>query len=168
MTYRTNIAAGGVLSTFSLVYLVFSLDIKPFKGLGATPLDATFIPRMWGACLLLLSIVILLRGFAARKAALGRTDGPVRRPFSPKALFKENYEVVMTFVFLAAYTALLGIIGFTMMSALFVFAEIMLLSAPGKRNLKTAALVSVTAAVAIDYLFVVLLSVLLPKGIIGF
>ena len=165
MTYRTNIAAGGSLAMFAAAYLYLSTNIKPFQGLGATPLDARFIPRLWGGLLLILSLMLILRGFRGRKAEMGRN---VSAAFSLKTFFADNREVILTFTAIAVYTALLGTVGFLVMSALYVFFQVLILSDPGKRNYKAAAIIAVVSSVAIDFLFVVLLAVLLPKGILGF
>ena len=159
---------GSVLALFSGMYLNFSLGIKPFRGLGATPLDAAFIPRFWGICLLLLSLSLILRGFREKRAVENSGSGPASGLFSPKAFIAENSEVILTFAAIFAYTALLGPVGFTVMSALFIFFEALILTPKSKRNPKTAAVIAVVAAVSIDFLFVRLLSVLLPKGILGF
>lgn len=167
MTYRTNIATGSVLSIFSVLYLYFSRTIKPFRGIGATPLDSTFIPRLWGVCLLLLSASLILRGFKEKRAADG-AGGSAVGSFSPKAFAARNREVLFTFLAIFAYAALLGAVGFTIMSALFIFLEALILTPKEKRNPKAAAAIAVVSAVAIDFLFVRLLSVLLPKGLFGF
>lgn len=168
MTYKTNIIAGSALALFAAAYFYFSFDIKPFNGLGATPLDSTFIPRLWGVCLLLLSGAMVVRGFRERSAALKAGSVGKASKFSLRGLWDRNYEVILTFVGIGVYTALLGPVGFTIMSALYIFFQSLLLSPPGKRNWKAAAIIAVIASVAIDFLFVVLLSVLLPRGILGF
>lgn len=168
MTYRTNIVAGSALTLFASVYFYFSFSIKPFNGLGATPLDSTFIPRLWGVCLFLLSMSLVLRGVRERQRSAGSEAESAARRFSVPEFWRNNYEVILTFIAIGVYTALLGPIGFTIMSSLYIFFQAIVLSPPEKRNYKVAAAIAVVASVAIDYLFVELLSVLLPKGILGF
>ncbi|WP_158084121.1 tripartite tricarboxylate transporter TctB family protein [Marispirochaeta aestuarii] len=168
MTYRTNIVAGSSLSIFSVLYLYFSFDIVPFLGLGATPLDATFIPRFWGICLLALSLSLLLRGFRGRRIAIKEGMDISTEKLTLRDFYNRNYEVILTFVGLGVYTALLGYVGFTIMSILFIFFLSVLLTPPGKRNYRTAAIIAIVSSVVIDFLFVRLLSVLLPRGILGF
>lgn len=168
MTYRTNLAAGGALSLFAVCYLYLSFGIKPFEGIGATPLDAAFIPRLWGTALLVLSLSLIVRGFRARNAEFGKGEGKKKEKFSLREFYTKNGEVILTFASIAVYTALLGPVGFVITSALYVFFQIMILSPPGERNYKTAAVIAIVSSAAVDYLFVVLLSVLLPTGILGF
>lgn len=168
MTYKTNVVTGSVLSIFSVLYLYFSFSIKPFKGIGATPLDSTFIPRLWGTCLLILSASLILRGFKEKRKAGESGKRAATVPPSLKSAIANNAEVVQTFFAILVFTALLGPVGFTIMSALFIFFEALVLTPKAKRNPAAAAAIAVIAAVSIDFLFVRLLSVLLPKGILGF
>ena len=168
LTYRTNIVAGSILSIFALTYLALSFQIQKFHGMGATPLNAAFIPRLWGVCLLLLSLSLVLRGYRARKAAAQKAVPKPWAGFSPIGICKENLEVILTFVAIGVYTAFLDLVGFTLMSAAYIFFQIIILTPASKKmNYPVAAIVAITASVAIDYLFVVLLSVLLPTGILG-
>ena len=166
MTYRTNIVTGSTLTFFSVLYLYFSFDIVPFRGLGATPLDATFIPRFWGTCLFLLSISLLSRGLRQRKIKVDNAGSEAAVKFSLGDFYQRNYEVILTFTAIGIYIALLGIVGFIIMSALYIFFQALLLSPPGRRNYKTAAILAILSSVAIDFMFVRLLSVLLPRGIL--
>jgi len=168
LTYKTNIIAGSALALFAALYFYFSFAIKPFNGLGATPLDSTFIPRLWGVCLFLLSGSLVLRGFRERRQSLSEGKGAEKGRLSLPSIWHNNYEVILTFIAIGVYTALLGPVGFIIMSALYIFFQVIILSPPEKRNYKVAALIAVVASVAIDFLFVELLSVLLPKGILGF
>lgn len=168
MSYRTNIVTGSALSIFSVSYLYFSLSIKPFRGIGATPLDAAFIPRFWGWCLLVLSLSLILRGFNEKRKSENAGKIAAAPAFSLKGFVSRNAEVILTFLAILVFTALLGPVGFVVMSALFIFFEALILTPKAKRNPIAAAAIAVVAAVSIDFLFVRLLSVLLPKGILGF
>ena len=168
MTHRTNIVTGAVLTVFAVAYLLLSLNIKVFKTMGMPPLDSTFVPRLWGVCLLLLSSRLLLRGLSQRKALIksGKETPPAN--FNLPAFFQKNYQVVLTFVFIAIYCAFMKTIGFTIMTALYLFAQILVLSPLGKKKYVLSAIIGVVAAMVINYIFVVLLNVMLPRGIFSF
>jgi putative tricarboxylic transport membrane protein len=167
MSYRKNIIAGAVLSVFSVVVLLLSLNIPAFTGLGAAPLDSAFIPRLWGGSLGLLSLSLLFRGLKER-AVYAKTGKVIPFPFKLSKFCRENREVILTFVIIAIYTALVGIAGFIIMSALYLFAQILILTPPGKRNFTMAGIISIITSVLLDFVFVSLLHVLLPRGIFGF
>ena len=167
MSYKKNLYAGLSLMIFSAAYLALSLDIKPFTGAGATPLDSTFVPRLWGVCLFLLSAALTVRGW--REFKKNKEEGGAADAKADQAGPKKQYrKVALTFLLIAIYILLLEKIGFILMSALFMFTLALVLSPKGKVKPVTAAIVAVVAAVFIDYLFVVLLHVLLPTGILGF
>ncbi|MDR3200098.1 MAG: tripartite tricarboxylate transporter TctB family protein [Spirochaetales bacterium] len=167
MPYRKNIVSGAVLAFFSITVFMLSLNISTFTGLGAAPLGSAFIPRLWSVCLALLSFSLFFRGIRERTVYV--KAGKIK-PFVFKfsEFCRKHSEVILTFVSIAVYTALIGFVGFTIMSTLYLFAQILILTPAGKRNFLAAGIVSVVVAVLVDYIFVSLLHVLLPRGILGF
>ena len=168
MQYRKDIISGAVIGVFSVIYLALISDISIFTGPGAAPLSARFIPAMWGTILLILSLMLLFRGLRNRKAAHRQAESVERGGFALKELWTKNTEVILTFAVLAVYIYLLKPVGFLIMSALYIFAEALILSKKGKRRIVPALVLAVAAAVLIDFVFVRLLYVMLPKGILGF
>lgn len=168
MQYRKDIISGAVIGVFSVVYLLLISDIRIFTGPGAAPLSARFIPAMWGAILFILSLILLFRGLRNRKAARRQAETAARAGFSLRQLWAQNTEVILTFVILAVYIYLLKPVGFLIMSAFYIFAEALVLSKKGKRRAALTLILAITAAVLIDFVFVRLLYVMLPKGILGF
>ena len=165
--YKKNIFAGSILSLFSLLYLYNTFAIRPFTGIGSTPLDNRFMPRFWGICLLLLSVILLIRGFnELRKASPEKTKGNKRETFIN--FFNEYREVILTFTALIIYIAMMGAVGFLIMSAIYIFAQIIILSKITKRNIIFALIIAVTSSVLVTYVFTAHLPILLPRGILGF
>ena len=164
--YKINMIAGGVLFLFGLGYFILTWQIANFKGLGAPPIDAKFVPRLWSILLMLLSLIVFVRGLTEFMRL--RKDGKLEK--STGSILNgivENREVILTFLCLFVYILLLQPVGFIIMSALFILAESMILTPKGKRKPLIAALVAVIAAVFVDFAFVNLLHVLLPAGILG-
>ena len=164
--YKMNMIAGGAIFLFGLAYFALSWQISGFKGLGAPPIDAKFVPRLWGGMLMVLSLLVFVRGLLEylrlkKEGKLPKKEG------SLSAGILENREVLLTFLCLFIYILLLKPVGFIIMSALYIFAEAMILTPPGKRKPVIAAVVAVVAAVFVDFAFVNLLHVLLPAGILG-
>ena len=98
MEYRKNLYPGIILTIISAAYLALSGQIEIFTGSGATPLDARFMPRLWGTVLLILSLILVVRGIKQRKAAVasGEIDA------SKKSLIEaiaDSREVLLSFVF---------------------------------------------------------------------
>lgn len=168
MQYRKDITSGALIGAVSIIYLLLTCKVNIFTGPGAAPLSARFVPAMWGTILLILSVLLLVRGLRNRKAALQKRGAAEQSRFSLKGFYLQNTEVILTFAVLAAYIYLLKPVGFLIMSALYIFAEALILSKKGKRRVITALVLAVTASVLIDFVFVRLLYVMLPKGILGF
>ena len=164
--YKMNMATGGVLFAFGLGYFILSWQIAAFKGLGAPPIDARFVPRMWGVLLMVLSALVFLRGlreYLSLKKA-GKLDA---KGNGLVAWVANNREVVLTFLCLLIYIALLKPVGFIIMSAAYIFAESLVLTPKGRRKPALVLAIAIVAAVIVDYIFVNLLHVLLPSGILG-
>lgn len=165
--YKMNMLAGGILFVFAAAYFILSWQIPNFRGLGAPPIDAKFVPRLWGGLLMLLSAIVFFRGLREylrlkKEGKLAKSEGTL------KAKVTDNWEVILTFVCLLIYIWLLQPVGFIIMSALYIFAEAMILTPKGKRKPLLTAIIGIAAAVLVDYIFARFLHVLLPAGILGF
>jgi putative tricarboxylic transport membrane protein len=160
---KNDLATGLIFMAFSLFYIWQSYSIKVFEGAGKTVINAGTIPRFWGCfCLLLLSISLVIRGLRVKKKKTGRTSlvGAVL------TWTKQNYAVIGTFLLLGTYILLLKDMGFLLITPLYLFAQILLISPPGKKNPLFAAILSVTFSAAAYYLFAHALSVPLPGGLL--
>ncbi len=167
--YKQNLISGTVLFVFAAVYFIMAFDISTFRGLGSTPLTAQFMPKFWGICLLILSALVIIRGArqysAWKKSPAAEKEGQK----DGKSWWYWNYAVVLSFVALALYVALLEPLGFIVATMLYVFFGILAITPPyKKKSYVLAAVIAVVTAVLLDYVFVVLLNVLLPQGLIGF
>ena len=95
MQYKKELVPGIVLTVIAVLYLFFTTQIQPFTGLGATPLTNRFMPFFWGTCLLILSIMLIIRGVRMRKKELAAGKVATSGGF---AAFWDNYkEVVLSF-----------------------------------------------------------------------
>ncbi|MCI8628425.1 MAG: tripartite tricarboxylate transporter TctB family protein [Firmicutes bacterium] len=167
MEYKKNLIPGIVLTIFSIIYLVLTSQIKKFSGLGSDPLGARAIPYLWGISLLVLSLILVVRGIKQRNLAI-KNNTLVKSELNFTGMIKENREIVLTFVSLAVYIALLEPVGFLIMTAVYLFVQTLILTPKEKRNYIVTLITSIVIAVALDYVFVCLLNVLLPLGIFGF
>lgn len=167
MEYKKNLIPGIVLTIFSIIYLVLTSQIKKFSGLGSDPLGARAIPYLWGISLLVLSLILVVRGIKQRNLAI-KNNTLVKSELNFAGIIKENREIVLTFISLAVYIALLEPVGFLIMTAVYLFVQTLILTPKEKRNYIVTLITSIVIAVALDYVFVCLLNVLLPLGIFGF
>lgn len=164
--YKLDIIPGIVLAIFSIGYLALIPQIQTFTGMGATPLTNHFIPMLWGCVLLLLSLWIIVRGFRKRKKYLA--EGGKIEKVSLKDAVMERREVIISFIALILYVALMGPVGFAPMTIVYVFAQILILTPreQWKKNIVPALITAVITGCALFYIFRYMLNVLLPIGIL--
>lgn len=167
MKFNKDTLPGIVLGVLAIGYLAMTTQIKVFTGPGAAPLSARAIPYMWGFILLMLSVLLILRGMRQGKEK-SAIDSGSQNSFSPKRFYLDNHEVILTFLFLGVYIALLKPIGFLIMSAAYIFAESLVLSKRRNWNLVFSLILGIVVACVIDFVFVRMLGVMLPKGILSF
>ena len=168
MLYRKNITAGLVLTAFSMFVIWQSFHIRVFVSSGAPPLNSAAVPRMWGGILLLLSLMLLVRGLLQYRVFRKSGKKAPEIKINVVDFFRNHYPVILTFVLLAIYIVLMQIVGFLIMTALYLFAQILVLSPLGRKKYVFSAILSVGMAVLVTYIFTVPFSVLLPRGILGF
>lgn len=165
--YKLDIVPGIVLAAFSLFYLANIPQIKVFEGLGATPLNNHFVPYLWGSILLVLSLWLIVRGLGKRKKFLA-AGGEVTK-FDLKAALSKYREVIASFVCLTIYVALMDAVGFVIMTIVYLFAQILILTPREnwKKNYVPAAITAVVCGVVLYIIFREMLNVLLPVGILS-
>ena len=166
MDYRKNIISGGVLMLAALFYFVNAFSIRVFSGLGKSVIDSSTMPKIWGVCLFLLSFTIFIRGIKEMKAAKALLSQSAGTKFSLTNSIRENYAVIGTFIILAIYILLLNTVGFIIMTAIYLFCQILILTQPQKRRVTLTAGIAVVFSLAIYFLFVKALYIILPGGLL--
>lgn len=154
MTMQRYYQITGIVLLLVAISIAFeSVQLKYYSSLGPGP---GFFPLWLSILLGILAVVMLL------KATFGKSD-----PLPPDFLPSRTGVIRMGAVALSltGTTLFIETIGFslTMLPMYFV-----LLYTFGQRNLLTILLVALAGSFGIDYLFVILLQVPLPKGILGF
>lgn len=161
MEEKRDLFVGIIVGLFSILYYIGALQIKMYKGLGVSVIDSSEVPKKWAIFLFFLSIMLIIR-------SLKRMKKSSEKNVSLAQLLTLNKEVGLTFILLAIYTVFLKQLGFVTATFLYIFFQTLVLTKKEKRNYKLTIILAIIFSVLIDYVFVELLSVLLPKGIIGF
>lgn len=125
-----DLLTGIVAAAFSAFYLMQTSGIKVFGGATAG-VTAQTVPRLWGVAMLALSILLILRSILAMRKK-SEQDEEERLGFL--ARLKERREVVCTFGLLILYAALMKPVGFIIMSILYVYLQVWVLTPPEKRT----------------------------------
>lgn len=161
MEEKRDLLVGIIVGCFSILYYIGALQIKMYKGLGVSVIDSSQVPKKWAIFLFVLSVILIIRSLIRIKKK-GNSTVPMLK------ILTLNREVGITFILLAVYTIFLKQLGFIISTFGYIFFQTIVLTKKEKRNYKLTIILAIIFSVSIDYIFVELLSVLLPKGIIGF
>ena len=160
-----DLLTGIVAAAFSAFYLMQISGIKIFGGATAG-VTAQTIPRLWGGALLALSLVLILRSILTMRKSKAEETAEKKGIL---AALKERREVVFTFVLLILYAALMKPVGFIIMSILYVYLQVWVLTPPEKRTKRMHTIAGVLAvffSVSLYFVFTKYLMVMLPPGIL--
>mgnify|MGYP001163281726 CR=1 FL=1 len=161
MSKKGDLIAGIILALFSVFYLYEAMDIAVFAGMGKSVVDSGTVPKVWGGCLLVLSLWLIIRSLIAMKKNPEQKKGG-----SLVEAIKDKREVWETFGLLFFYIATMDFLGFVISSMIYIFGQIIVLSPPSKVNYKIAGILAVVFSFGIYFVFVDYLMVLLPPGLL--
>lgn len=153
-----DLISGIVLLVLSVLY--FS-QIGTIKIINSGSVDAAFIPKLVAGAMFFLSFCLILSSVFALK----KENREVRGDLAPERV--QWGPVILTAVLLIVYVAMFETIGFLITTAVYLFAQLMVL-AP-ERNVKRAvqfAVSSLISAYVLQYIFIHLLYVMLPEGLL--
>lgn len=157
--------AGIVILAFCAFFYYQSFGIS---NQNLTGLEATFFPRVLLAAIAALALLLLVRSFfiksaAVRKVGLEKEGEEVGAP-------KKWWKVPLIFVLFAVYILLIDILGFTISSFLFM-TIVYLIAITATRLKKTVKKHAVSigfllvVSITLTFIFEKFLSVYLPKGL---
>ena len=163
---KSDLITGIIAAAFSVFYLFQTTTIKIFGG-ATGGVNARTVPEIWGGCLLILSIILIVRSIYGMAKAKKNPTLPEQGNFIKNLIDKR--EVVYTFALLIGYAALMKPVGFIITSIIYVFLQILILTPIKKRSRKVmgiAAVMAVTFSTVLYYVFTKYFMVLLPPGIL--
>ena len=146
---KVNVILAALLIGFGIFYAYLAANL-PDRNLPNT-LGSDFMPWVLAGCLLLLSLLLLI------KTVFGSTPEQFDFSISPK----EGFGVIFLTVCVFAYVKLMILIGFVLATPIFL-ALLMLIT--GSRKWKEIVMVSIFATFSIYLLFQKIFQVILPRG----
>lgn len=158
-----NVLSGALVLLLAGVLFAATFQIRTV--LGMESLGAKFFPRVAAAGLAGLGAVVLVRGIL--EAARASAPAGDREAGGPKGLSPGAVCAIQTLILIAAYAALMGVLGFPIATALYLFAQMVVLSTKEQRRYVLFAIVSAVTAVAVYLIFTRLFYLMLPAGILG-
>lgn len=162
-----ELISGVVVFMIAAVYFWIAFSIKKFGAGQPGIITSDVMPKIYGAAVLLLSAVLIFRGIRGLKMSSApdpQEDAQTGRKFPVEP------EILLTFLLLVVYVALLQTVGFVIMSILFVLGLSTILLPAEKRCTRsylTILAVAVIFTVAIAAIFVKGFHLTLPMGLLG-
>lgn len=157
--YR-DVISGSVLLIVSIIMFTATFSIKR---LTVSRIGSQFMPQLVFGFLAVLSIIIIYDRL--KKARL--YDSSIKADEKSSEEKVNTKAVLATFAALAVYAFLLETVGFLIMTALYLFVQISILSGKKNRKLPTFAIIAVSSSVIIYYTFRLVFDLMLPAGILG-
>ena len=112
MKKYSDIISGAVLFVLAAVYYAMATQIKQYNSGLPGIITSDFIPKVYGIAVMVLSAILIFRGIRdlkkARAQEAGETEEASRFPVDP--------AIILVFLLLVIYVALLDTVGFTIMS----------------------------------------------------
>lgn len=152
MKLTVNRGISLVLITIALVYLIMAFQLPEYA---FVPVDSDLIPKMLGICLLILGICF----FFAKDID---TEEQKAKRTIPK---KETFMLLAMMGLILAYITVLEVVGFIIMTALFILVSTRLL---GYKKWIVNASTAIIFSIGVYSLFNYGLSIRLPAGILPF
>jgi len=149
---------------FLLGAAFFSLTFtfKEYEGFGGYNVSAKRMPQILGIAMCICAGVnIQFSLIRARERSKTTTE---EKRHDPAAIRGDIIRGVLTFGLMTLYIVLLEIVGFLIMSAIYIFFQILLFSTKKQRNYIVIAITAIVSSAAIYYLFLYGLKMILPVG----
>lgn len=161
-----------VLSGFFLliVSVIIFITSFTFEALTTTLVGPAFMPQIISIIMAIFSIIITVSGFKKSKMAKAEPthEESVNQEEELIVTEKRSYKpVLITLALMIGYLVLMPYIGFLIMTAVYMFVQMLILSHVTNRKIWLFILVSVITSATIYYLFRNVFYVMLPTGIIG-
>ena len=160
--YKDTIA-GAASIVISVVLFIATFSIREFT---RTSLGADFVPRLAALVLCLLGVVLIVKDYRARRNAPTSGEPKPAAPAAPAEGLTGPLPVLLNIGLFVVYLLLLERIGFVILTPIYMFFQILLLTNPRKFRLGWFAVLSIVVSAGAFYLFVNFFQVLLPNGVL--
>lgn len=156
---------GDIISGITVLILAIAtyLLTYTFKKITVTKIGSEFMPRLVAILLAVLAITVIYNGIKELK----KYNKKVPEVSTDNVNVADKYSVIISFLLIAIYIALLDSLGFIIMTALYLFGQIYVLSKKEQRRLGLFAILSVVISSSVYFIFVYAFKLMLPSGILG-
>jgi putative tricarboxylic transport membrane protein len=167
MNKKRELGIGIFFLALSCLYLAGSFSISTFNPFGNRGLTSRSIPQLIGGIMAILSFFQIIG--SALRTKNHTEKAPVEEVKERFKFNKYTRRLLISLLSICAYIFFYRHLGFILSSVLFLLAEMFLLT-PGENRKRWAAFIicfSIILPIGIYFLFTKLLSLFLPRGLIG-
>lgn len=143
----------------AMYYASFGIRKLAIGGGSTSFVGSGFMPRLVASGMIILSATIIWKEL--KKVRDAGKAGCVKEELS---LLEKYLPVVVSLVLFTAYIALMEIVGFVIMTVIYLFGQMLILAAPEHRKPIMFAVIAVVGAVAINYTFIEIFQLMLPES----
>ena len=162
---KKELIIGVAMLAASIGYMLMSYQLPGHQGV-----DAATLPVLLSGLLLLLGVMQLFSAFASKATVSAEPPSKEADESNEQAAAEiiEPKTVIKTLALILAYMALLGSIGFPIMTALYLYLQFIVLT-PVNQKVRhlTYALIAVISSAVIFLLFREAFDLLLPAGLLN-
>lgn len=151
---KRDLLCSVIFLVFGIFMFVQSAAIKPL--MGSKDLGSGFVPKIIAGCIIVIAGVKLIMTLTSKK--------------EEKKIENDEDKMggLLTIALLLIYSVLFNTLGFILSTALYLFAQMLILSDERNRKIPLFAVIAVVAPVAIYALFVYVIKMPLPAGLLSF
>ncbi len=160
-----DVFSGAFLLVVSVIMFITSFS---FEALTTSLVGPAFMPQIIAIVMAIFSVIITVSGFKKSKSATEQINDPEELEEELIVTEKKSYKpVLISLALMIGYVALLSYVGFLIMTVVYIFLQMLLLSHVTHRKIWLFLLISIVTSATIYYLFRNVFYVMLPTGIIG-
>ena len=151
---KRDLLCSVIFLAFGILMFVQSAAIKPL--MGSKDLGSGFVPKIIAGCIIVIAGVKLIMTLTSKK--------------EEKKIENDEDKVggLLTIALLLIYSVLFNTLGFILSTVLYLFAQMLILSDERNRKIPLFAVIAVVAPVVIYALFVYVIKMPLPAGLLSF
>ncbi len=155
-----------IISSIFFIILAIAIYVTSFsiKVTSAESLGPQFFPKVVAIAMVILSTMLLINSLRALKKA---SDGDSKKGVVE---FNINWPLIFTSILLLFYMMFVSKLGFVVISIIYLFFQIMIITPKenwNKKNVFLIAIISIVAPIILYELFYNAFNIFLPMGIMG-
>jgi len=148
-----------------LIGLGMYLTTFSFKVLTASKIGSAFMPQLIAISICVISIFIIVTGF--KKSKLSKVEEVDQDLEAEKDDLPNYLPVFLSVVLMVVYLYLMSLVGFLIMTALYLVLQMYVLSDRAKKKIPMFIIIAIISSGSIYYVFRTIFHVMLPSGLLG-